>query len=124
MRQIPLALLGVALMTHASDCHFEMRLNDPEGSSTLVVGVRTVGAPTDDDGYVLSVRRGGEPLVEPIRLRDDESRELQLQGTTAAVDVLLEDVAPHCRVLGDNPRRTSSGEGSRAAVDFRIHCGV
>ena len=124
MKNLPLLLFGIAFATHPSDCQFRMGLNEPDGFSTLVIEVRTEGTPTDEDGYVVSVRRDGVVLVESIRLRAEESEQFQLEGAAAGVDVLLEDIAAHCRVSGDNPRRTSSSAGTRAAVAFDIRCGA
>jgi hypothetical protein len=81
------------------------------------ITVTTVGTPTDEDGYQLSV--SGTPL-RTIGVNAEEHYEGLAPGAHL---VTLKDVADICDVAGGNPQRFTVVRGKAVRVAMRVRCG-
>jgi hypothetical protein len=81
------------------------------------ITVTTVGTPTDEDGYQLSV--SGTPL-RTIGVNAEEHYEGLAPGAHL---VTLKDVADFCEVAGGNPQRFTVVRGKAVRVAMRVRCG-
>lgn len=82
----------------------------------LEIRTATTGPEQDSNGYVVMLD-GGSPHRVPV------SGQLLLEGVPQGQrTVSLQDVAPNCRVVGDNPMVVTVQGGSRAVVTFDVEC--
>lgn len=120
VRRLALAALISACL--GSECHWHLRINNPEGRTTLIITTVSGGARLDRDGY--SVRVSGGGLGEPLTLRfqPNDSETLYFEGASGARLVELGDLEEGCTVGGRNPRSVDLAAGARVEIVFEIAC--
>ncbi len=87
----------------------------PPSPGTLVINLITTGGDPDGDGYTLIVDHATVGQVPA-------SSERELAVTSGNHIVELADIAPNCRVSGENPRNVTVGPTGRTAVTFQMDC--
>ncbi|UCF19953.1 MAG: hypothetical protein JSU87_00645 [Gemmatimonadota bacterium] len=117
-----LLIVPLAALCLASDCHWQLSINDPEGVSTLVIRTVTTGTALDADGYTLRLTRGDDQELGIRLMRANDEQALQLSGVTGAHTVTLSDLSAHCAVRGENPRIVELVAGSTTEATFQIDC--
>jgi hypothetical protein len=95
---------------------FAVQCSEPV-SGGFRIAVSTVGTPTDEDGYQLSV--AGTPL-RTIGVNAEEQYEGLAPGAHL---VTLKDVADFCDVAGGNPQKFTVVPGKAVRVAIRVRCG-
>ncbi len=117
-----LLVVPLAALCLASDCHWRLTINGPEGRSTLVIRTVTTGASLDHDGYTLRLTRGDDQELGTRILRANDEQAMQLTGVAGAHTATLSGLAAHCDVRGENPRIVELVAGSTAETTFQIDC--
>jgi TolB protein len=108
---LPVALLGVAILGIACD-----ELTAP-AFGHLDVQVDETGADVPGGGYVAAVDNGSPQTLDPPSLLT------RFTSVPAGVHtVRLDGLAPHCAVVGENPRTVEVVGGRLEAVLFSVSC--
>lgn len=114
-------VLALALASIASDCHWRLRINNPDGRSTLVIIVSTGGIHLDVDGYSLAVTGLEAGEVADASIPTNGTQLIYLTAAGAHL-VELRGVAENCTVLTANPHRIDVPVGSSAETSFEVSC--
>ena len=117
-----LLIVPLATLCLASDCHWQLSINNPEGRSTLVIRTVTTGAGPDPDGYALSLTRGVDEELGTRFMRANDEQVMELNGVAGAHSVTLSGLADNCAVRGENPCIVELVAGSTTEVAFLIDC--
>lgn len=117
-----LVVLSVAVACMGSYCQWQLRINNPDGRSTLVIRTVTTGTQIDRDGYTVIVIGAGLSEPDSRRFQPNGAEIYHFDGTDGEGVAELQDVAENCTIAGRNPRSVEIIPGGKSETTFEIAC--